>query len=115
MSWRKFAAGESIGKVGSENGTIVEDDELYAGPGARITLERSTRYGPFAITCGVYGWMVHTRFLGQEVEARVQFDAMKAALEEIASNIELVQSLPFAEMLSRISPLLQDFVERFPT
>jgi hypothetical protein len=35
---------------------------------ARITLERDG-HQPFAITCGSYGWMVHTSFFSGEEEA----------------------------------------------
>ena len=54
------------------------DEENDAG--ARVTLERSGRTAPFAITCGIYGWMAHTHFLGTEVEARAAFQAIKAEL-----------------------------------
>ena len=112
MAWRSFAGGSSIGKVGSEGGTIEEDEE-YDGA-ARITLERSTRFAPFAITCGVNGWMVHTRFFEQDREARVEFDAMKTALEQIVVVAVSVESLSPNDMLARVSPLLNDFVQRFP-
>ena len=51
--------------------------------GARITLERDGDIAPFSITCGVYGWMFHTRFFGEEAEARSQYDAMKVALSDL--------------------------------
>jgi hypothetical protein len=73
--WKPFDSGETIGQEGSENGTITRDEERLRG--ARITLERTTPTAPFAITCGVYGWMVHTRFFSIEADAIVQFEAMK--------------------------------------
>jgi hypothetical protein len=58
--WIEFEGGSTIGEQGSENGLTLKDEEQVRG--ARITLERDTRIAPFAITCGIYGWMVHTRF-----------------------------------------------------
>ena len=70
--WEPFDNGGTIGQEGSENGTIISDEEHLRG--ARITLERTTPTAPFAITCGVYGWMVHTRFVSTEAEAIAQFE-----------------------------------------
>ena len=42
----------------SEGGVILR--ELEHPDGARIALERGGAVSPFAITCGIYGWMVHT-------------------------------------------------------
>ena len=44
--------------IGSEGGTIIADEEYKES--CRITLERCERY--YAITCGVYGSMMHTAF-----------------------------------------------------
>ena len=44
--------------IGSEGGTIIADEEYKES--CRITLERCERYD--AITCGVYGSMMHTTF-----------------------------------------------------
>jgi hypothetical protein len=100
--WREFSTPDSIGQFGSEGGTIIADERHDKG--ARITLERSTRSAPFAITCGVSGWMVHTRFFDSEIETRSQYDVMKAAL---ARMIDATDS-------SQIGRLCQEFIERFP-
>ena len=57
--WLPFENGTTIGATGSEGGVILRD-ELHPH-GARITLEQTST--GFAITCGIYGWMVHTRVL----------------------------------------------------
>jgi hypothetical protein len=49
----------NIGQKGSEEGIIPRDEEHPQE--ARIHLERDTRNAPFAITCGIYGCMMHTR------------------------------------------------------
>ena len=73
--WYAFDEGRSVGLKGSEGGTILRDEEHPDG--SRITLERCKR-PPFSITCGVYGWMVHTRYtLRHEVEAQTAFEEMK--------------------------------------
>jgi len=97
--WTSFDSTD--GREGSENGTIIRDDEHAMG--ARITLERDTPTAPFAITCGVYGWMVHTRFFATEAEALAQFKEMKNALESIL-------------MMPRdsVSEGLTQFIQKYP-
>mgnify|MGYP001251445502 CR=1 FL=1 len=84
-SWEKCDAGRTIGTLGPDDGVIVLDDEHTDG--ARITLERDSETAPFAITCGVYGWMMHTRFLGDEAEARAEYEAMRVALSDLVRLI----------------------------
>lgn len=84
--WYTFDNGATIGQAGSEEGVIVRDEEHPVG--ARITLERSTRVAPFAITCGIYGWMVHTRFFSAESEACSQYDSMKDSLSALLDAAE---------------------------
>jgi hypothetical protein len=78
ISWSDFDGGATVGQPGSERGVIVRDEEHSLG--ARITLERNGQIAPYAITCGIYGWMVHTRFFGLESDACNQYDLMKIAL-----------------------------------
>jgi len=112
MSWYPFDSGKSIGQLGSESGNIVRDEEH--GDGARITLERGAQHAPFAITCGIYGWMVHTRFLGTELEAQSEYEKMKAELSKIISTIPLTPD-PRVDSQSRpASESLSDFVRKFP-
>jgi hypothetical protein len=81
--WQPFQNGETVGQQGTENGTVVLDEEHPSG--ARICLERGGR-APVAITCGVYGWMVHTRFLMEDDEANDAMRAMKVDLAALASD-----------------------------
>ncbi len=106
--WYAFEEGETLGQVGSEAGLIVSDEEHVLG--ARITLERETRMAPFAITCGVYGAMLHTRFLGDEAEARAEYEAMKEAL---AALVEMVDDASEAGRQA-FAAGATDFVARFP-
>ena len=68
---------ETAGTTGSEKGIIILDEE-YSGA-CRITLERCKNY--YAITCGVYGGMVHTAFCAAENANKV-YDQMKSELQE---------------------------------
>ena len=76
-----FEKGRTFGASASESGVITRDEEHSEG--ARITLERDARSAPFAIPCGIYGCMAHTRYFRNEAEATQAFDDMKQALEHI--------------------------------
>jgi hypothetical protein len=103
MSWRPFNDGASLGGGGSESGIVMIDDEHAKG--ARITLEKRLNAAPFVVTCGVYGWLVHTRFFATEEEGRCAFKAMKPSLEALASS-----AADDFEMIDAINA----FVDRFP-
>lgn len=76
---------ESESEKGSEGGWIVKDEEI---PGiCRITLEEGG-HTPYAITCGVYGLMVHTAFASDYDEAMGKYEGMKHGLEECACLLE---------------------------
>ena len=62
--------------IGSEDGIVLRDEE-YANS-CRITLEKCPKR--YAITCGVYGSMVHTVFCGEDFENI--YEAMKKELKE---------------------------------
>jgi hypothetical protein len=119
--WKPFRDGTTLGDVGSEAGVILRD-EVYV-EGARITLERPEPRKPFgqptvryAITCGIYGWMVHTRFFAEEADAVEAYEAMKPALAKIAEALpEIEGDEPnVAEKVQRASDKFQDFTQRFP-
>ena len=113
-NWYPFDDGQSIGQTGSEGGLIERDDEHVYG--ARITLESET-LTPFAITCGVYNWMVHTRFFADEAEAQSEFEKMKEALGEI---LEFEDSAcesdeeDKTESVHALTARISEFVDRFP-
>jgi hypothetical protein len=102
VNWRAFNGGATLGGNGSESGVIVLD-EAHDG-GARITLERDCPRAPFAITCGVYGLLVHTRFFATEAEGRDAVAVMKPALAELAD----------APLSGRGGAAANAFVDRFP-
>jgi hypothetical protein len=110
--WYPFDGGRTIGAAGSESGVIVADDEH--GDGARITLERDAGVAPFAITCGIYGWMMHTRWFGDEAQARRDYDAMKHALGAIANAIPLKSDPDADARMGAVTRAIGEFVDRFP-
>lgn len=76
---------ESEEEKGSEGGWIIEDEEI---PGiCRITLEEGGRT-PYAITCGVYGLMVHTALASDYDEATGKYEGMKKELEDSARHLD---------------------------
>ena len=79
------------------------------------TLERNAKIAPFAITCGIYGWMVHTRFLGVEPEAQEAFDAMEKELSKIIESIPLKTDPEVQAKSEALCDSLAAFVEKFPT
>ena len=81
ITWLPFDGGSTIGNRGSEEGTIVRDEEHALG--ARITLERGGVTAPFGLTCGIYGCMVHTAWASSEAEAIGKYDAMKSRLSDL--------------------------------
>ena len=85
-AWHIAENGATIGQQGSEQGVIERDEEHELG--ARISLERGCRVAPLAITCGIYGWMMHTRFFGSQEEALAQYEAMKNRLHELLLEAE---------------------------
>ena len=107
MAWERYENGESIGEPGSEGGTILRDEERPAE--ARITLEES-----FSITCGVYGWLVHTSFYQTREEADAAFAAMKLALDRIVDAIPAADPPPREDYADRVVELCHELVESFP-
>ena len=110
--WYAFEDGASIGQPGTEGGEIVRDDEHPWG--ARITLERGAAAVPFAITCGIYGWMMHTRWLPTLDQAESEFDQMRDAISEIMEMIPLSSDPLADEKMRAVGAALDRFVLRFP-
>ncbi len=98
---------------GSEGGIVLLDEEHALG--ARITLERDSRVAPYAITCGIYGWMLHTRFFRDGDVARGDYEAMKAGLSRIMSLIPLETDPDLDERLVLVTRAIGKFVDRYPT
>lgn len=104
-SWFAYDDGRSIGKVSSEGGVILLDEEHPAG--ARITLKRGSGY--VSVSCNIYGKMDHTRFFGTVSEAQREFRNMKSSLDEVMKIIEATGSRDI-----KVWEAISEFVRRFP-
>jgi len=113
MTWQPFEDGQTVGRTGSEGG-VIQHDEVYAGA-ARITLEQSCLRAPYAITCGVYGHLVHTRFLADDETAVYAMDSMKAALAAIVDQLPVADDDPqWDDKLAAAEAAIAQFVRDFP-
>jgi hypothetical protein len=108
--WRPFDNEATLGQRGSEGGVIVRDEEHEAG--ARATLERGCGSAPWTVTCGIYGWFFHTRFLGSEAEA--EFSAMLDGLSAILDRIPRVDDPEADAKMGAVCKSIREFVDRFP-
>lgn len=95
MPWHPFHDGLTIGTSGSEGGVILRDEEHPLG--ARITLERVGGDGRHAVTCGVYGLMLHTAFADGEAAGVALYGTMRERLLPIAEALSDEESVPLAE------------------
>ncbi len=111
QDWRVFIGGSTIGTQGTE-GVILCDEEHTDG--ARITLEKNGIAAPYAVTCGIPGWLVHTRFFQTERTARKAFKAMKAGLASVLCIIPREEDVTDGTKLMQVNAALADFMERFP-
>lgn len=114
-AWISYENGATLGLKGSEGGAIIRDHEHEGG--ARITLEQDTLRGvPFAITCGVYGWLVHTRFFADEPTALQEYERMQGALEAILKLLpdERMSDDESARAADTAADAVTAFVEQYP-
>lgn len=108
--WYPFDQGATLGDKGSENGTILFDEEHVDG--ARITLEEDG-YQPYAITCGIYGMLfVLTTFTSTLVEAKGKYESMKYDLSEFF-RLCYASSLENDELLEYELKLIGDFADKY--
>jgi hypothetical protein len=112
MTWASFDGGTTVSQTGSEDGVITLDEEHVDG--VRITLESGCGHAPFAITCGIYGWMFHTRYLGTESEAMAEFHRMKNGLVEILGIVPRADDPEVDAKRRIVGDAIGSFVERFP-
>jgi hypothetical protein len=89
---------------------VLDDEHAIGG---RICLERDG-YAPFVITCGIYGWLVHTRVFSDEAEARLAYDAMKEALDTVIESIPKIDEPNCDAKTKEVPERLRAFVKRFP-
>jgi hypothetical protein len=108
-AWVPFEQGATLGTRGSESGLILLDEEYKDA--ARISLERDAGNFPFAITCGIYWLIMHTRFFGEEADARNAYDAMKLDMQAIVDGIDSEDPA----IQGPAESLLNSFTGKYPT
>lgn len=109
MDWELYNGGPR----GSEGGIVVADEE-YRGA-SRITLERDVcSRTAAAITCGIYGWMMHTRRFSDLDTARQAYNAMKIDLAGIVDKIPLEDEPDGRRRFPEITKAIGVFVETYP-
>ncbi len=91
---------------------ILQDLEHELG--ARITLEQNCHDAPFAITCGIYGWIFHTRYFGSKSEAVLELEKMKTDLTAILEIIPHKDDQDVTGKGRNVSDAIQSFVKKFP-
>jgi len=79
--WEQTDSGNTLNTKGSEEGTIIFDQEYNEL--MRITIEKGTRNAPFSITVGIYGLFFHTIFANTKDQAFEHLDSMKRDMLEI--------------------------------
>lgn len=113
MAWSTYTdENDQPAAKGPDGGVVLADEEHDFG--ARITLERLDDDGPFGITCGVYGWMMHSRCIKLLGEARGAFDAMKVDLAAIVEAIPLTSDPDCDQKMDETSIAISAFVDRYP-
>jgi hypothetical protein len=114
VTWRPYVNRDGNREERGTEGGVIVRDEAHDPYGARITLERDASAAPFAITCGLYGWMLHTRFFRTRDDAMPAYDAMKV---ELSALVSLVPSEADPEVDAKCRTLIDaigDFVGRNP-
>jgi hypothetical protein len=82
--WSDYEGGVTLGGMGAQGGTIVRDEGLR---GLRLTYESDDSRSFHVVTCGIDGWLHHPRFFDTADGALQAFEAMKPALEELATKL----------------------------
>ena len=109
-AWIPFEDGKTLGIKGAEGGTVIADEQHDGG--ARITLERDCLRAPYAITCTIYGWAYHTRFIADEPTAQQSYTEMRGALEPILALLPQSDDEDVADA-DQVEQAVSEFVERF--
>ncbi|HTA84545.1 MAG TPA: hypothetical protein VK783_16495 [Bacteroidia bacterium] len=109
-NWMPFDNCKTINKSGSEKGTIIFDIEHSNG--ARVTLEKDTPIAPFATTLGIYGLMFHTRFDGNEVDARAFIEKVLQKINTLFEYLNVPKDKQDRDWQEKLDKLIGDLAEQ---
>ncbi len=104
-SWLAYDNGRSIGKISTEGGVILRDEEHTKR--VRLTFKRGSGY--ISVSCNIYGRMDHTRFFGTVAEAQREYILMKSFLGNMIENV-----LSTGPKDIQVWETISQFVRRFP-
>jgi hypothetical protein len=110
MVWIPYNNGNTIGKIGSESGTIIEDIEHIGG--ARITIEKDGSIAPYAITLGIYQLMFHTHFANKMNDANKFVEFAKFKIQDIFYHYEIIEELRDEYWQRQLDQLLRELSEQ---
>jgi hypothetical protein len=112
MSWTQTDASQAIDPKDLNGGILVADYEHDLG--ARITVEDLGDAAHYAITCGIYGWFFHTRFLTtSRADANAACSEMQIALDGIINAIPLKDDPERDTKCEAVTDLISGFVDNF--
>ena len=112
MSWTPTDSDQSLDSKDLNGGIVVADYEHELG--ARITVEDLGDAAHFAITCGIYDWFFHTRFLTVSREdADAACSEMQKALDRIIKSIPLKDDPERDAKCEAVTVSISQFVDIF--
>lgn len=109
-NWNYFDQGKSIGKKGSENGTIIFDIENING--ARITLEQKTDVAPFSTTLGIYGLMFHTHHDSSQNNAKTFIEQAYKKINFVFEMLEIPEEKQDNNWKDSFNNLIDELAEQ---
>ena len=113
VSWEQFIDEDGHpAVVGSDGGLILTDEEYQAS--ARITLESYGDESSCGITCGIYGWMMHTCRFPTIGEGQKAYHAMKRDLAVIVGMIPNRSDPELDAKCDLAIAAISRFVDEFP-
>jgi len=113
MDWFKFDTGQTLGKKGSEDGTIIDDQENVNG--ARVTLEQNGSIAPFSVTVGIYGLMFHTHFSDSLTQAQKYLDFAKFKIDQVFVLYKTPDKERDTNWKNKFNLLMEEIVEQKQT
>ena len=70
--------------------------------------------GPASVTCGLYGWMVHTRHFPDLETARAAFEAMKPELSQLVVMVPMSADPDCEPKKEALIRAITAFVDKYP-
>jgi len=108
--WISYDEGKHLGETGTENGVITRDEAFSQS--ARITLESIDTNDHYAITFGIYGYMVHTSWYAALLEAELAYFEAQKDLAKIVGMIPYNNDPDVDRKIDIVLDLISDFTKK---